>query len=165
MPESLSYQDVMRTLGTLLDHAGIKTASITLAADGAHVSAPDWPWPAIWDQGALHAQTLAQRTLRLHPRARKIPRAGRASKRLRVVGAALDLADKAPYRVTIDPETIQVFGQGDYQRTFDASPLSRRVRLAPHLRGQLGPDGPRLAPDAPQPQPGPSIARGGFLAP
>src|SRR5687767_8066067 len=118
MPESLSYQDVMRTLGTLLDHAGIKTATITLAAAAAHVSAPGWPWPAVWDQGALHAQTIAQRSLRLHPRARRIPRAGRASKRLRVVGAALDLADKAPYRITVEPDTIQVFGQGDYQRTF-----------------------------------------------
>jgi hypothetical protein len=158
MPGPLTYQEILRTLGTLLDHAGAKTATILLAAEGAQVSAPGWPWPRAWDLEALQAQTAAQRSLRLNPRARRIPRPGRTSKRLRVVGAALDLENSGPYTITLAPDVIQIESRNGQQRTFESRPLARRPRLAPHLRGQLPTAAPTQAP-------APSIARGGLLSP
>jgi hypothetical protein len=158
MPGPLTYQEMLRTLGTLLDRAGAKTATIFLSAEGAQVSAPGWPWARAWDLEALQAQTAAQRGRRLNRRARRIPRSGRTSKRLRVVGAALDLENRGPYTVTLAPDVIQVESRGGPKRTFESRPLARRLRLAPHLRGQL--------PTAAPPQAlAPSIGRGGLLAP
>jgi hypothetical protein len=167
MPESLTYQEMLRTLGTLLDHAGSKSATIELSPEGAEVTATPWPWPRQWDPAAILAQTVVQRTLRMNPRARKIPRAGRISKRLRVVGAALDVENRAPYRLTMEVNAIVVEGRDGYRREFGPRPLASRVRLAPHLRGQMDAPTAAAAPaDANAPAaPDPSIARGGLLSP
>jgi hypothetical protein len=137
MPEGLTYQEMLRTLGTLLDQAGIKTATIQLDAEGAHVTAPDWPWPRAWDCAAIEAQAEAQRIWRFKPRPRRVRGPGRGAKRLRVVGAALDVDAQAPYLLQLDGNTVRVEGRDDYRRIFEPRPLARRLSLAEHLRGQL----------------------------
>ncbi len=137
MPEGLSYQETLRTLGTLLDQAGIKTATIKLGPEGAEVVASDWPWPRVWDREAIAAQAEAQRAWRYKPRPRRLRGAGRVAQRLRVVGAALDMDGQAPYLVMLDASTVRVEGREDYLRVFEARPLARRLSLAEHLRGQM----------------------------
>jgi hypothetical protein len=137
MPEGLTYQEMLRTLGTLLDQAGIKTATIKLDREGAYVSAPGWPWPRVWDCEALDAQADAQRMWRYKARPRRVRGPGRTAKRLRVVGAALDVDNQAPYLLMLDANTVSVEGHDDYRRTFEQRPLARRLSLAEHLRGQI----------------------------
>jgi hypothetical protein len=135
MPEGLTYQEVLRTLGTLLDQAGIKTATLKLDAEGAYVSAEGWPWPRHWDSEAIEAQANAQRMWRY--KSRRGRGSGRIAKRLRVVGAALDVDNQAPYLLMLDPGEVRVEGRDDYHRIFEQRPLARRLRLAEHLRGQF----------------------------
>jgi hypothetical protein len=132
-----SYQEMLRTLGTLLDQAGIKEATINLDAEGAHVTAPGWPWPRIWDCEAIEAQADAQQAWRHKPRPRRVRGAGRVTKRLRVVGAALDVDGQAPYLVMVDATVVRVEGRDGYRRSFEQRPLQRRLNLAEHLRGQI----------------------------
>ncbi len=47
MPEPLTYQEMLRSLGTLLDQAGNKTATIKLTPTGAEIAAAVWPWPRV----------------------------------------------------------------------------------------------------------------------
>jgi hypothetical protein len=137
MPDGLTYQEMLRTLGTLLDQAAIKTATVNLDPDGAQVTAPDWPWPRVWDCAAIEAQADAQRLWRFKPRPRRVRGPGRNAKRLRVVGAALDVDAQAPYVLHLDGNTVRVEGRDDYHRTFEPRPLARRLSLAEHLRGQI----------------------------
>jgi hypothetical protein len=137
MTEPLTYQEMLRTLGALLDQTGSQTATLGVSPAGARVSAPGWPWPQHWEAEALRAQAAWQRSLRLHARTRKAARAGRLSQRLRVVGAALDIDAAGPYLVTVEADHVQVEGRDGYQRTFAARSMQRRLRLAPHLRGNL----------------------------
>jgi hypothetical protein len=137
MPEGLTYQEMLRTLGTLLDQAGLKTATIKLDPAGAEVTATGWPWPRAWDCEAIEAQADAQRLWRYKPRPRRVRGPGRIAKRLRVVGAALDVENQAPYVLLLDANTVRVEGRDDYRRTFEPRPLARRLSLAEHLRGQI----------------------------
>ncbi len=138
MAEPLAYQEMLRTIGALLDQLGAMTATIGLAPAGAQVSAPGWPWPRTWEPEALVAQAAAQRGLRVQPRSRRLARAGRIAARLRVVGTALDADAAGPYLVLLDADEIQVEGRDGYQRRFARRPMRHRLRLAPHLRGQTG---------------------------
>ena len=135
MPEALTYQEMLRTLGTLLDQAAIKIATIKLDAEGAYVSADGWPWPRVWDLEAIQAQAEAQRMWRYKKRRGRGP--GRTAKRLRVLGAALDVDNQAPYLLMLDASVVRVEGRDDYHRTFEQRPLARRLSLAEHLRGQI----------------------------
>ena len=136
MPEGLTYQEMLRTLGTLLDQAAIKVATIKLDAEGAYVAAEGWPWPRVWDREAIEALADAQHMWRAKPR-RRGRGSGRTAQRLRVVGAALDVDNQAPYLLMLDANVVRVEGRDDYHRTFEQRPLARRLSLAEHLRGQI----------------------------
>jgi hypothetical protein len=132
----LSYEEILRTLGTLLERQGHSHAVLTLSAEGVEVIAPNWRAPRRWTHESLQKESVAQR----HSRYRHSPvsrlQPGGIAHRLRAVGIALDRTLHGDwYTVTVDTDRVHIRGQG-YARTFDAAPLARRLALAPHLRGQ-----------------------------
>jgi hypothetical protein len=91
----------------------------------------------LWDLAAIEAQAAAQRSWRCEPRPAGVPGAGRVAKWLRVIGAALDADAQDPYLVVLRETVVVVEGRDGYRRIFEQRPLSRRERLAPHLRGHV----------------------------
>jgi len=108
MIADLSYQEVLRTIGAVLERNGSDTASIALLAEAATVSAPGWPAEQVWDRGALETEIAAQRGWRNDVRGRSAPAAGRASHDLRVVGWMLEAQGVGPYAVTLALSAVRV---------------------------------------------------------
>ena len=135
--DALTYQEILRTLGTLLDQSGSSSATLVLSAQGAVVQAPCWTWARVWAREALQLESASQRSWRDRPRPPHLARAGRFNRMLRVVGAALDAENGGPYTLEVDEEQVRVFTADGTERVFEAKPLERRLKLAAHLRGQL----------------------------
>jgi hypothetical protein len=135
--DALSYQEILRTLGTLLDQSGSDSATLVLSAQGAAVQAPSWTWTRVWSREALAAESANQRSWRARPRPPQLARTGRFNRVLRVVGAALDAEGGGPYTLLVDEEQVRVRSEDGAERVFEAKPLERRLKLAAHLRGQL----------------------------
>jgi hypothetical protein len=137
MQGPLTYQEILRTLGTLLDQSGSATASITLSPESAEVQAPSWPWQHTWSRDALYLESDRQRSWRYQPRPAHMAKPGRFNNSLRVIGAALDTQGGGPYTVVVEAEAVRVRAPDGSEQVFDAKSLERRVKLAEHLRGQL----------------------------
>jgi hypothetical protein len=136
-PASLSNQEILRTLGTLLDDGGCTVAVIHLAPSGARISADQSTIAEDWSLDEVAAETCRQQQQRTdtgQPSTR--PWASRLGWQLRLVGAALDLAGPGRYTIIARPEEIFVFDPAGYQRTFRNSALERLAALAPEFRGQ-----------------------------
>jgi hypothetical protein len=132
----LSYQEILRTLGTLLEQQGTPRAVLTLAPGRAEVLAPNWQAPRVWNTHDLRREMAAQRQRRGQPKASRALRSGGLAQRLRAVGIALDcVLGSDLYVLTVDADGVQVHGRG-YQHSFDEHQLARRLALASHLRGQ-----------------------------
>jgi hypothetical protein len=135
--DALTYQEILRTLGTLLDQCGSDSATLVLSAQGAVVYAPSWTWARVWPREALVLESASQRSWRDRPRPPHLARAGRFNRMLRVVGAALDAENGGPYTLEADEVQVRVSTADGSERVFEAKPLERRLKLAAHLRGQL----------------------------
>ena len=144
MAEPLNYQEMLRTIGTLLDMCRCERGILVVSPHGADVSAPGWEYSRDWTMAGLEGVSALQRTWRGQPSAYRLPSVGHRW-RLRVVGAELDAVGATAYTLTVQPEAIQVQSHGTYNRTFDPSVLERRIRLAQHLRGQLSTSQPTPA--------------------
>jgi hypothetical protein len=132
----LNYQEILRTLGTLLEQQGTPRAVITLAPGSTEVLAPHWRAPRVWNAHDLRREMAAQRHWRGQPKASRALRAGGLAERLRAVGTALDcVLGSDLYVLTVDAHGVRVHGRG-YQHSFDEHQLARRLALASHLRGQ-----------------------------
>ncbi len=117
--KALSYQETLRTLGTLLDWADTDAATIKLSDAGAEVSVPTWRTPRVWDWDELQAEAARQRNWRnLRELGCEPAWSRRISRELRTMGWMLD-AQPAGLRYTVElaPKNIQVRAQGD-TRTF-----------------------------------------------
>jgi hypothetical protein len=149
--EALTYQEILRTLGTLLDQCRCESAIILLSHQGAEVTARTWRWQREWTMNAILGASSTQRAWRSRRRDRQW-RAEGLRWRLRLVGAELDAVGAGRYVITIQPGNIRVQGHEGYDRTFDGPSLKRRADLAPTLRGQRpragGPRPPAAAPVA-----------------
>src|SRR5262245_28753585 len=108
MITEFSYQEVLRTIGSVLENTGSDTANIALLAGAATVSAPDWPAEQVWDRAALEAEVATQRGWRAgagHPSGRA---AGRTSHDLRAVGWMLDGQGAGPYALAVALSAVRV---------------------------------------------------------
>ncbi|SRR5579884_234830 len=137
MEGRLTYQEILRTLGTLLDQSGSTTATIILCAESAFVQAPTWPWQPHWSRDALCLESGRQRSWRSQSRPAHMAKHGRFNSILRVVGVALDAQGGGPYTIVATEDVVRVRAADGSERTFEAKPLERRLKLAEHLRGQL----------------------------
>jgi len=135
MSEGLTYQETLRTVGTLLDHAGADAAVIALAADRTEAILPTWQSPRVWDLAALQAEVARQRGWRqAGQRAADRPWAGPMSRDLRHIGWMLDAQLAGPYTVVVSPQHIQVLRDGDEPHTFARSGGQRALTRAEAAR-------------------------------
>jgi hypothetical protein len=133
----LSYQEMLRTLGGVLDTHGSAVAVIHLSPTSARVSADVAAVREEWNPEALAAESERQRRLRVgSDPAGTVPWARRLGWQLRLVGAALDIVGPGPYTVMARPEEVYVFNQQGYRRGFRHTALERRAALSSELRGQ-----------------------------
>jgi hypothetical protein len=125
MIADLSYQEVLRTIGAVLEDAGSETANIALLAEAATVSAPGWPAEQVWDRGALEAEMAAQRGWRAVGRHAPARVAGRTSHDLRVVGWMLDAQGVGPYALAVALSAVRVrLPNGEVQTVARSNPAS-----------------------------------------
>jgi hypothetical protein len=140
--EELTCQELLRTLGTLLDECGGERAVILLSPGGAEVISSAWRLGQQWSLDAIATASAFQRRWRAQPPERPLPPGGLRWS-LRVVGAELDALGSGSYTITVRPDRVQVQSPTGYERTFDILALKRRADLAPYRRGQFParPDG------------------------
>jgi hypothetical protein len=135
-PARLSCQEILRTLGGVLDSCGSTVAVIEIAPSGARVAADLASVSEDWSLEALVQESERQRRHRASPDAALTPWARRIGWQLRLVGAALDLVGPGPYTIMARPEEVFVFNKQGYRRGFRHTALERRAALAPEFRGQ-----------------------------
>jgi hypothetical protein len=135
--DTVTYQEMLRTLGTLLDECGGPTAVIKVSRQVAEVVASGWRWDREWTMVEVTAASTEQRAWREKGSVehRRI-NTTRLRWRLRLVGAELDAAGGGPYLLTVQPDTVRVQGTKGYDRQFPTASIERRAKLAPYLRGQ-----------------------------
>jgi hypothetical protein len=126
----LTYEETLRTLGSVLDSAGSDVAVIDLTAARAHVRASGTRVPRAWTLDAVAAESERQRRDRGgsppgDPRARQL------SHELRLVGADLDRTRAGRCTVTVGRE--EIVGLADHGERF----AYERDRLARHAERVL----------------------------
>ena len=136
IPARPSYQEMLRTLGGVLDTCGSTVAVIHLSPSGARVSADLASVQEDWSIDALAVESERQQQNRTARDAAATPWARRLGWQLRLVGAALDLVGPGPYTIMARPEEVFVFNTQGYRRGFRHTALERRAALAPEFRGQ-----------------------------
>src|SRR5256885_1641016 len=99
---ALTYQEMLRTLGTLLDEDGCLAAVIRLSRQGAEVIAPGWKGPWLWTAQDLRDAAARQRRGRAAGRTPTSVRKG-WSLYLRALGVHLDMLGGGSYVLTIGP--------------------------------------------------------------
>jgi hypothetical protein len=132
---ALTYQEMLRTLGTLLDEAGCPTANLRLCPQGAEVIAAGWNECRVWTARDLRDAAARQRRRRSAGSATTFPRQGWRTS-LRALGAHLDTLRGGSYVLTVQPDAVRVQGTSGYDQTFPTVVLGRRARLLPYLRDQ-----------------------------
>jgi hypothetical protein len=154
MAEKLTYQEILRTLGTLLmETTEDETAVITLSPAGAALQAPGWRGRPLWDLSAIEAESERQRAWR-HSRRLRWGRPAHMARRLRAIGVELDAMGAAHYVVRVTPGSVKVEAANGYRCERHPPSFEERIAQAGHLRWC------RLAPadsDAPSPD-GPPTA-------
>ena len=141
MADPLTYQEMLRTLGTLLDDCRCTNAVIRVSPQGAEIIAPGWRGDREQTIEEIRRQSAIQRGWRAQRRTQSVhPEGLRWS--LRVVGAELDAVGARSYVLTVQPDGVRVQSGERYDRHFSTSALKRRAMLALHLRGQIGPSRP-----------------------
>ena len=139
MAATLSYQEILRTLGNLLCLAPDEDVTIRLSAEGAEVTTATGRQS--WDVEALQAEVARQRGGRLRPQLYG-KRSGHICGRLRPVGAELDARGGESYTVITAPGAVHVHGASGYEQTYQPVPLEQRVSTAAHLRQEFAPAPP-----------------------
>ncbi len=124
MADTLTCQEILRTLGMLLDTCGSETAVIVLGPDGTEVTTPTWPHERRWTIAALEEASAVQRGLRATRPPEAWPIEG-LRWCLRPVGAELDAHGPGRYVVMVDQNTVRVHDGRRYERLFDIQTLRR----------------------------------------
>jgi hypothetical protein len=134
MSDTLTYQEMLRTLGALLDADGCALGVLRVSRQEAEIMAPGWRGAWTWTAEALRAAAARQcaaRGLRRPPS--QGPR--RWGPILRVLGAQLDTLAGSRYVLTLRPAAVLV-QSGDHEQLFERTALERRAQLLPYLRAQ-----------------------------
>jgi hypothetical protein len=129
----LSYQDVLRVLGRMLEESGAEWAQLLVSPQGVEVIAPGWRWAREWTMEMLRVEAARQARARNHPSYQDRRRDTLAGC-LRVVGADLDQLGKPYYIVRVQPDGIQVQDRDGYEHSTDFETLKRRAVLAVQMR-------------------------------
>jgi len=139
--EELTYQETLRTVGTLLERTGTDIAVIAVAVDRTEAMLPAWQYPRVWDPAALQDEVARQRRWRqAEPRDAERPWAGSLSRDLRTIGWLLDAQSAGRYTVVVTPQYTQVLRDGDEPHTFARSGGQRALTRAeaPRVPASMG---------------------------
>jgi hypothetical protein len=120
----MTNEEILRTLGMLLDICGCDTAVLVLTPGGAEVTARGWRYDQHWSLEALQRESAIQRGCRLLKPADGWPVEG-LRWCLRPIGAYLDAAGPGKYVLTVKPHAVRVQGKAGLEQTFDAPALKR----------------------------------------
>jgi hydroxymethylpyrimidine/phosphomethylpyrimidine kinase len=135
MATPLKYEEMLRTVGQMLDQGGDDLAVLDVWSHGVVIQ-------GVGRSGA-HELQLNEIELLSRQRAEQRGRGGvhdplagpaRFEWVLRVVGAELDEAGQSRYGVTVSRESIAVEGAEGYHRVFDAATLARMLHEAMQRR-------------------------------
>jgi hypothetical protein len=124
MDDTLNYQEILRTLGMLLDSCGSETAVIMLGPECIELTAPHWPYEGRWTREALCEASAAQRALRATRPPEAWPLEG-LRWCLRLVGAELDVQGPGYYVLVVEQDTVRVHDETGRARLFDIYSLRR----------------------------------------
>jgi hypothetical protein len=138
MTTSLTYQEALRVLATLLEQCQEGRALLRLSPQGAEAAAPGWRWPREWTPDMLREEAARQARDRSQQRYEH-QRADRLSACLRVLGAELDQQGIGFFILTVLPDAVHVQGQGGYEQVFEMEALKRRARQVA-IRRRPGPE-------------------------
>lgn len=144
---ALTYEETLRTLGTLFDTTRTREAVIRLSAQGAEVVAGTWRGPALWDHDALRSAAAQQRAQRLVARYARTRRSDESAHYLRLVGAELDRHGRGgEYVLKLQGSHVAVEAPTGETWTFDPSATEQREHPLRLARGQRARRGTSRAP-------------------
>ncbi len=132
---ALTYEETLRTLGTVLDSAGSEVAVIDLSAARARLQASGARVPRAWTPAALSAESERQRRDRGRHTPSE-PRARRLSHELRLVGAQLDRARPSRCTLTVGPEEIVGLANHGERFAYERDRLARHAERVLAMRQQ-----------------------------
>lgn len=132
---ALSYADILRTLGVLLEQSGSSSARLRISRQDAQVAATGWRWPQDWTMEMLCQEAARQSRERGDSRLRH-RRPDLLAGCLRVLGADLDESSGGPYLVTVQPTYVQVQHQDGSVQTTELESLQKRARHVAEGRSQ-----------------------------
>jgi hypothetical protein len=134
-PSMLTYEETLRTLGTVLDSAGSDVAVIDLSAARARIQASGARVPRAWTRDALTAESERQRRERGGQQPSDL-RARQLSHELRLVGADLDRARAGRCTLTVGPEEIVGLADRGARFAYERDRLARHAERVLALRKQ-----------------------------
>jgi hypothetical protein len=134
---TMSYEQMLRTLGGYFRHAGTEQATITVSAEGAEVADHAGAEPQRWSIAALQAEAAQQRGLRGLLR-ETFQNPWQVSQALRLVGSDLDVVGGGPYTARMTANAITVRGPAGYERIYWWPSIEQRTIVRMALRH--GPD-------------------------
>jgi hypothetical protein len=134
-PPLLSFEDLLRTLGSLLDEAGARAAYLSVGPAGATLQGCG-PTPCQRTLGPLelHQENAGRSALRSQvlPTDQAAPE--RFEGRLRVVGAMLETQPVQVYEIVVGPHLIEVEGEDGYCHVFTAEEITALIAEAAEQR-------------------------------
>jgi hypothetical protein len=130
---TMSYEQMLRTLGGYFRHAGIEQAVITVSDAGADVAEVGGAYGQHWSLTALQSEARQQRGLRGLLR-ETFQNPWQVTQALRLVGSDLDQAGGGPYTATMTANCIRVCGSDGYERLYWWPTIEQRTVARMTLR-------------------------------
>ena len=131
----LSFEDLLRTLGSLLDEAGARAGYLSVGPAGATLQGCG-PTPCQRTLGPLelHHENAGRSALRSQILPADEAAAERFEGRLRVVGAMLETQPVQGYEIVVGPHLIEVEGDDGYCHVFTAEEVAALIAEAAEQR-------------------------------
>jgi hypothetical protein len=130
---TMSYEQMLRTVGGHFRHTGTEQAVITVSAEGVEVADVGGAYRQRWDVAALQAEARQQRGLRGLLR-ETFQNPWQVTQALRLVGSDLDERGGGPYTATMLSNCITVRGPNGYERIYWWPTIEQRTVARMTLR-------------------------------
>ena len=129
MGATLSYQEVLRTVGNLLTVEKSHDACLVVSEAGVELSPATASTPRRWSMEDLRKGSARQRGWRARFQ-RLAEGPWQVGQLLRVVGADLDVRGPGPYTLTLHADAVEVRGPAGDPQTYPWLSLDERNALA-----------------------------------
>jgi hypothetical protein len=137
MPLGLSYEEMLRTVGAVLDDTDHDLAVLDVSPQAVIIQTVGRSGRLELGFGQIQERSHERSRLRGQgPRPHPVGAPPRFEWVLRVVGAELDRIGESRYGLTVTRQSVSVEGAEGYQRVFDADTLTTLLRDAVRRRNQ-----------------------------